>query len=129
MPAAALSLLGCTNVSAVNPQGPALALERTLDGRIAGEPVDCIRLGDHLDTEIVQGTAIVWNEGQTLYVNRPRAGAESLDRSATLVTRALGPRLCTGDTVSLIDSLSGMTTSVVRLGPFVPYRRSGQGGR
>ena len=119
-----LLLAGCATASGTGAGGSEAALERALDGRVAGQPVDCIRLGDHLSTEIVERTAIIWNEGQTLYVNRTEGGAQALDRSSSLVTRALGQRLCSGDTINLVDPLSGIPAGVVRLGPFVPYRRS-----
>src|SRR5688500_19930746 len=53
-------------------------LAQALDGRVAGEPVDCIDLHRIRSSRIINRTAIVYDAGGTLYVNRPRAGASSL---------------------------------------------------
>jgi hypothetical protein len=111
--------------------GPALAsprgeaeLERTIADRVAGEPVSCISLRGSESSRIIDGTAIVYRVGGTLYVNRPRSGAESLDRDDTQVNRLFGDsRLCNTDAVRLVDLHSGFMTGIVMLGDFVPYRR------
>ena len=98
-------------------------LDRALAGRVAGEPVDCITLSRIRGTRIIPDTAIVYEVGNVLYVNRPRAGARSLDESDTLVSRPFSNRLCSIDTVQLYDMSARMTHGVVFLGDFVPYRR------
>ena len=98
-------------------------LERALEGRVAGEPVDCINLQRVRGTRIIPDTAIVYEVGNVLYVNRPRAGARSLDETDTLVSRPFNNRLCSVDTVQLYDMSARMTHGVVFLGDFVPYRR------
>ncbi len=98
-------------------------LERALEGRVAGEPVDCINLQRVRGTRIIPDTAIVYEVGNVLYVNRPRAGARSLDESDTLVSRPFSNRLCSVDPVQLYDMSARMTHGVVFLGDFVPYRR------
>lgn len=102
---------------------PEAELARELKGRTAGTPVDCISLRRVRSSRIIDDTAIVYDAGGTIYVNRPRAGAESLDRWDTLVTRLHSDRLCSIDTVRLYDSASRMETGFVFLGAFVPYRR------
>ncbi len=102
---------------------PEVQLERALDGRVAGEPVDCINLHQVRSSRIIDNTAILYDAGGTVYVNRPRAGAESLDHWDTMVTRLNSSRLCSVDTVRLVDLQSRMMTGVVFLGEFVPYRR------
>lgn len=106
------------------PRDPEAELSRALQNRVAGEPVDCIDLNRVRSTRIIDDTAIIYDAGSTIYVNRPRSGAESLDRWDTLVTRLWGgSRLCSIDTVRLVDTSARMTTGVVFLGEFVPYRR------
>ena len=105
------------------PRDPEVELARAIEGRVAGEPVDCIDLHRVRGTQIITDTAIVYDAGSTIYVNRPRSGADSLDRWDTLVTRLYSNRLCSIDTVRLYDTTSHMTTGVVFLGEFVPYRR------
>ncbi|MGE0179885.1 MAG: hypothetical protein AB7O91_08715 [Sphingomonas sp.] len=101
-------------------------LERALAGRVAGEPVRCINLMPSTSSTVIDNTAILFRVGSTIYVNRPRAGAESLDRNDTLVNRLYGGgrQLCSVDTMRTVDLQSGMMTGVVFLGEFVPYRRA-----
>ena len=98
-------------------------LAKLLEGRTAGKPVDCIDLGRVYSTQIVDGTAIVYDSGRTLYVNRPRAGADSMDQWDIMVNRLYSSQLCSIDTVQLIDQGSRMYSGTVFLGQFVPYRR------
>ena len=98
-------------------------LERALEGRVAGEPVDCITVNRIRGTRIIPDTAIVYEVGNVLYVNRPRAGARSLEEMDTLISRPFSNRLCSVDTIQLYDMSARMTHGVVFLGEFVPYRR------
>jgi hypothetical protein len=124
LPLIAFSLfLGAASAQAA-PVDREAELERALEGRVAGEPVDCINLNRIRGTRIIPDTAIVYEVGNVLYVNRPRAGARSLDRNDTLVSRPFSNRLCSVDTLQLLDMSSRMTHGVVFLGEFVPYRRA-----
>jgi hypothetical protein len=108
--------------------GPRLSheaqLQRALEGRVAGEPVDCVSLRTARNSRIINGTAIVFDAGSTIYVNRPRSGAESLNDWDTQVTHPLSDRLCSIDTVKMVDPVTGHLSGVVFLGDFVPYRRA-----
>lgn len=99
-------------------------LARAIEGRVAGEPVDCIDLRRIRSSKIIPDTAIVYDAGNVVYVNRPRSGARGLDRWDTLVTRTFTSRLCSIDAVHTVDPGSRMMTGVVMLGDFVPYRRT-----
>jgi len=99
-------------------------LARALEGRVAGEPIDCIDLHRVRSSRIIDDTAILYDAGSVIYVNRPRNGAEQLNRFDTMVNRLRGSnRLCSVDTVTMIDPGSRSFTGVVFLGEFVPYRR------
>ena len=98
-------------------------LARTLAGRVAGQPVDCIDMHRVRSSHIIPGTAIVYDAGGVVYVNRPRAGAESMDQWDIMVNRLYSTELCSVDTVQLIDQGSHMYSGTVFLGEFVPYRR------
>lgn len=104
---------------------PEARLEKLLQGRMAGKPVDCINSRDIRSTQIIDRTAIVYRVGSKLYVNRPRSGASSLDRDDILVTRQFGgtSQLCRIDMVQLIDRAALFPTGFVALGEFVPYMR------
>lgn len=94
-----------------------------IEGRVAGEPVNCLNLRNIRSTQIIDRTAIIYEVGRTLYVNRPRAGAQSLDQWDVLVTRPFGSQLCSIDVVQLYDTGSRIQSGFVFLGDFVPYRK------
>jgi hypothetical protein len=99
-------------------------LAKALDGRIAGEPVDCIQLHDIDSTEIFDNTAILYRTiGGTVYLNRPRSGLSSLNNDDILVTKSWTPELCSIDTVSLVDRTSRFPSGFVFLSEFVPYKK------
>lgn len=102
---------------------PEQQLAELTAGRVAGEPVDCINLRNIRSSRIIDNTAIVYEVGNTIYVNRPRAGATSLDSWDVLVTKTHSPQLCSIDVVQLYDTASRMQTGFVFLDAFVPYRR------
>lgn len=104
-------------------QTPEQQLERALAGRVAGEPVDCVNLRTIRSSRVIDRTAILFDAGGTIYVNRPRSGAETLNRWDAQVTRLFDTRLCSIDTIRMVDPTSGFFSGVVFLGEFVPYRR------
>jgi hypothetical protein len=123
IPLIVAGLLTAGAAHAANPSGEE-QLERALAGRVAGEPVRCINLHGSSSSTIIDETAILYRVGGTIYVNRPRNGAESLDRDATMVNRLWGSnQLCSIDTVRMVDASTGFFRGVVFLGEFVPYRR------
>jgi hypothetical protein len=92
-------------------------------GRVAGQPVDCIDIHRVRSSHIIPGVAIVYDAGSIVYVNRPRAGADSMDQWDIMVNRLWSSELCSIDTVQLLDQGSRMYSGTVFLGEFVPYRR------
>jgi hypothetical protein len=126
-PLLALAALACAALpaaaSAKRPS-PEAELARVTDGRVEGEPITCLNNLRFTSTRIIDGTAIVYEAGNTLWVNRPRGGAQGLDRWDVLVTRQFSNELCSGDVVRLYDTSTRMETGAVFLGEFVPYRRA-----
>jgi len=118
----AVSLLAGTAAQAA-PVDREAELARALQGRVAGEPVNCIDLHRIQSSRIINDTAILYDAGSVLYVNRPRNGADELDRRDTMVTRTMLSRLCDIDVVTMVEPGSGTMTGIVFLGEFVPYRR------
>jgi hypothetical protein len=110
--------------AAAKPATGETGLARAIEGRVAGEPTDCIDLRDIRSSRIIADTAIVYEgAGNVLWVNRPRSGASSLDSWDVLVTNTHSPRLCSIDVVRLYDTSARMQTGFVFLGDFVPYRK------
>jgi hypothetical protein len=101
---------------------PEQRLEQLLEGREAGKPTSCISLASSRDLEIIDGVALVYRSGSTLYVNRPR-NPEDLDSDDILVTRPSGSQLCRLDMVHMVDRTSFFIRGIINLGDFVPYRK------
>jgi len=119
-----LALLAAAVPAAAQRGDPEARLARLVEGRTAGEPVDCIDLDRTGSTRIIDDTAIVFEVAGTLYVNRPRAGAGSLDSWHIVLTRSFSSRLCNTDEVQLLDGSTRSWRGFVLLGDFVPYRRA-----
>jgi len=125
-----MSLLGASLLAALAvpaaaaPRDGEADLAKAIAGRTAGKPVDCIQLRNIRSSRIIDRTAIVYemNNG-TIYVNRPRSGAESLDWTDVLVTETFTSQLCSIDVVKLYDTGIRMTTGWVGLDAFVPYTK------
>lgn len=101
-----------------------LKLEKMLEGRVAGEPQSCIRSLPSLDLTMIDGTALVYKSGGTLWVNVPR-NPDAIDDNDALLTRTSVNRLCRTDIVTTIDRYNQFQTGNLFLGDFVPYRKAG----
>ena len=119
----AAAFLPLSPVAAAPRLDPEAKLARELQGRVAGEPVKCVSLHSIRSSRIIDRTAIIYDAGSTIYVNRPTGGRESLDQWDVLVTKPFNSQLCDIDVVHLYDSSSRMQTGIVFLGDFVPYRK------
>lgn len=97
-------------------------LAQRLEGRTAGEPVSCIALVQSHRLEVIEGVALVYDSGDTLYVARP-TDPEMLRRDDILVIDRFGSQLCDSDVVRTIDRNVGYMTGVVFLKKFVPYKK------
>ena len=120
----AAAAIAAAPASAKEKLSPEARLDKMLEGRVAGEPQNCINLSSARSSTIIDGTAIVYRAGSTLWVNRPKGGAESLDDDDILVTKTTGSQLCSIDAVQLVDRTSHFYSGFVSLGEFVPYRRA-----
>ena len=121
--AAAASVLALAPAQAGSRLTPEQRLAKEIEGRVAGEPVDCINLRSIRSSRIIDDTAIVYEVGNTIYVNRPRSGQESLDSWDTMVVKPFGSQLCSIDTIKLVDPGTWMLSGIVFLGDFVPYKK------
>lgn len=98
-------------------------LAREVAGRVAGQPVNCLTLSRIQASRIIDRTAIIYEAGRTVYVNRPRSGANWLDRDDIMVNRTTGSQLCRSDTVRLVNRGTRTPSGFVILDRFVPYTR------
>ncbi len=111
--------------AAATPRDGEAEIAKAIAGRTAGKPVDCLRLNDIRSSRIIDRTAIIYEtRNGTLYVNRPRSGAEALDWTDVLVTDTHSSQLCSIDIVRLYDPGIRWSTGWVGLGDFVPYPKA-----
>jgi hypothetical protein len=98
-------------------------LAKLLEGRVAGEPVRCIRTFPRSRMQTIDKTAYVYGSGTTIYVQRTNA-PDSIDDSDALVINRFDPTsLCRVDLATTIDPVTGIFTGAVFFEDFVPYTR------
>ncbi|MBD2842955.1 hypothetical protein [Erythrobacter rubeus] len=103
-------------------------LAKLLEGRVAGEPVRCIRNRLNGQLRTIEDTAYVYGRGNTIYVQRTRDPGQ-IDRSNVLVSQQFnGTRLCKLDVVTAVDRLTGLFRGAVFFEDFVPYTRVEEDG-
>ncbi|MDJ0978224.1 MAG: hypothetical protein QNI87_06790 [Erythrobacter sp.] len=99
-------------------------LAKMLEGRVAGEPQDCIRMLPTNQMTTIDRTAYVFGRGNTIYVQRTTRPDQIRDRD-TLITRRFGggAQLCRQDIATTVDPLTQIFTGAVMFEDFVPYTR------
>lgn len=98
-------------------------LAKVLDGRVAGEPVRCIRTVPNQRMQTIEGTAYVYGQGNTIYVQRT-LNPETINETDALVTnRFNASQLCRLDVMTTVDRVLGFFTGAVFFEDFVPYTR------
>ena len=76
-------------------------LAKLLEGRVAGEPQSCIRTIGSRNLNQIDGTALTYKDGDTIWVNYTR-NPESIDDFDVMVIDRMLPRL---DGLSLVKSI------------------------
>ena len=123
--ACVLGLAACTPAEPVELTGnQETEFAAAIEGRTAGQPVDCVNLRDLGSNRSIGEALILFRShaGGTVYVNRPPAGCPDL-RHRTLVTQTPSGRLCRGDIATVIDPVSRTYHGSCGLGDFTPYTR------
>lgn len=98
-------------------------LAKLLQGRIAGEPVRCIRTLPSQRMQTIDRTAYVYGSGDTIYVQRTRSPRSINDNDALVIRRFNASELCRLDVTTTIDRVQGIFTGAVFFEDFVPYTR------
>ena len=122
--AAALTLLAAPAASADErePTKGEAKLAKLIEGRVPGDPQSCIRTVGSRNLTQIDGTALVYRDGRTLWVNRTRNPDSIDDNDIMLIKRFSGSQLCRTDQIQLIDRVGGFLTGILFLDDFVPYR-------
>lgn len=123
MSATALAALALTGTAQAKPRLTGEEqLAKLLEGREAGKPVSCLPLYQTQDVQVIDGTALVYGSGRTIYVNRTDY-PKNLDSDDILVSKHHTSQACRLDMIRLKDRFSHTFTGFVSLTDFVPYTR------
>jgi hypothetical protein len=98
-------------------------LAKLLEGRVAGEPVRCIRAFRNLPMQTIDRTAYVYGSGSTIWVQRTRAPEQIDDGDYLQVLRRDSSQLCRDDQTVQVEAFSGIFSGAVFFEDFVPYTR------
>ena len=99
-------------------------LARILEGRVAGEPVQCISAIQSTRIQVIEHVGLVYDAGDTIYVART-TDPDALDRWEVPVIERFGGRLCSNDSIRTVDRTGGYVTGPLFIEDFVPYTRQG----
>ncbi len=99
-------------------------LARMLEGRVKGEPQNCIRALPTQQMVAIDKTAYVYGRGNTIYVQRTTRPRQ-IDNRDTLVIQRFGggTQLCRQDLATTVDPVTQIFTGAVMFEDFVPYTR------
>jgi hypothetical protein len=98
-------------------------LAKLLEGRVAGEPLRCIRTFPNMPMQTIEKTAYVYGRGDTIYVQRTRNPADIDEGDALVTQRFNASELCRLDQMTTVDRVLGFFTGAVFFEDFVPYTR------
>ena len=104
-------------------------LAKLLEGRVKGEPQNCIRSLPTQQTQTIDKTAYVYGRGKTIYVQRTTRPDQIDDRDALVTRRFGGTQLCRQDTARTIDPVTGIFAGAVLFVDFIPYTRVDEGDK
>ena len=98
-------------------------LAKLLEGRVAGEPQNCIRSRFNDQLTVIDETAYVYGRGNTIYVQRT-TDPEDIDSHDVLVSRRFDAgQICRQDVVTTVDRFQGFFSGAVFFADFIPYTR------
>ena len=123
-PTILLALAACTAAGESSTQTASNApTPRVLEGRAVGEPVSCVNNRDIEDTDAVTDRVILFHmRGGKTYRNDLPQSCPRVSRPGTaIVHTSTIDRLCSIDTVQVVDPTSGFNYGACQLGKFVPY--------
>ena len=98
-------------------------LAKLLEGRVAGEPVSCIRNYPTQNLQVIDKTAYVYGRGRTIYVQRTKHPEYIDDDDVLVLKTSNGSQICRPENLTTIDRHSGFFTGAVFLDDFIPYTK------
>ena len=105
----------------------AARLEAALEGKVAGEPVNCVsRYPGSSLTAVSESVLLYRVSGRLIYRNDLIGSCTGLGRGDTLIIKPTGSQYCRGDIARSADLVTGSVTGGCALGSFTPYRTPGR---
>jgi hypothetical protein len=98
-------------------------LARMLEGRVAGEPQNCIPVRPTEGVTTIARTAYVYDRGSTIYVQRTQNPDDISRNDILVIQRFNGTQLCRQDIATTVDRFVGFMTGVVQFDDFIPYTK------
>jgi hypothetical protein len=119
---------------ATGPEGPpkltekqTQALEKALDGKVAGEKLSCISQYRQTNLQVISDEVLLYKVSSRLvYKNELFGRCSGLARGDTLITQSFTGQLCRGDIARVANLTSGTLSGSCALGDFIPYRTPGK---
>ena len=99
-----------------------MELAELLEGRVAGEPENCINTFGNRNLTMIDQTAVTYRAGDTIWVARATDPRSIDEDDILLIEKFGGSQLCTTDQIKTVDRTGGFLTGFIRLESFVPYR-------
>lgn len=122
---AALGMLAAPAVQADETAGMTRGeekLAKMLEGRVAGEPQNCIRTIGSRSLTSIDDTALVYRDGRTVWVNYTRTPDAIDDGDYLVIKKFSATSLCRTDQIQTYDRAGDFFSGVIMLDDFVPYR-------
>ncbi|RYE00940.1 MAG: hypothetical protein EOP61_12655 [Sphingomonadales bacterium] len=98
-------------------------LARALEGRVAGEPADCISSMMASGPQIIDANTLLYRQGSRVWRNDLDGGCPGLDPNDTLIIEVHGSQLCRRDLVRVREPGSSIPGPSCTLGKFTPYSK------
>ncbi len=102
-------------------------LAKLLEGRVAGQPLRCVRTVPSQPVRTINGAAYVFGRGPTIYIQRTTRPQDIHDRYALQLLRqntTSSIEVCRSDIVTTRDRALGITIGSVIFEDFIPYTLS-----
>ena len=119
-------LVGASASGEAGHSSKALAkLEKHLSGRVAGEPVNCLKSDQTTSPIGIDDHTMLFRDGPRIWRTELQGAMQCADLGGrkSVVTAGNSLRLCRGDRVHIVDLTDGSPVGACVMGAFVPYTK------
>lgn len=100
-------------------------LDKHLSGRVAGEPVNCIKSSQTISPIGIDDHTMLFRDGPRIWRTELQGAFQCADLGGrkSVVTGGNSIRVCRGDRVHIVDLTDGSPVGSCVMGAFVPYAK------